>query len=185
MTCKTSAGRGLLLQSLARLGQQPGIFYCDHCLRGEVLQQYDLFVAEWPHLPSKCGNHAEQFVFFSKRHLQQRANAAGVDDPCIRRSVAVAFVSHGIGEMNQPLSVENSPQWGSLGWPEASLLLSGRDGTRRTVGVAILVVRRYNTELSPVTDQEAAIGDSAKRMRLFQDRVEYRGEVAGRQIDDL
>jgi hypothetical protein len=41
-------GCRLLLQGLARLGNEPSVFDRDHCLRGEVLQQRDLFVREWP-----------------------------------------------------------------------------------------------------------------------------------------
>ena len=39
-------GRGLLLQCLARLGQQPRILNRDDRLRGEVLQQRNMFVGE-------------------------------------------------------------------------------------------------------------------------------------------
>ena len=43
-------GRGLLLQRLARLGDQPRILHRDHRLRGEILQQRDLLVGERPDL---------------------------------------------------------------------------------------------------------------------------------------
>src|SRR5215831_8864473 len=43
-------GRGLLLQSLARLGQQPRILYCYDCLRGEIFEQRNLLIGERPHL---------------------------------------------------------------------------------------------------------------------------------------
>src|SRR6516225_3382680 len=39
--------RGLLLQSLARLGNESRVLHRDHCLRREVLHQRDLFLAEW------------------------------------------------------------------------------------------------------------------------------------------
>src|SRR6202043_4163905 len=39
-------GRGLLLQSLARLGQEPRVFHRDDRLRREVLQERDLLVGE-------------------------------------------------------------------------------------------------------------------------------------------
>ena len=54
-------GRGLLLQCLARLGDQPRVLHRDDRLRGEVLQQGDLLVGEWPNLLcGKSTNHAEQ-----------------------------------------------------------------------------------------------------------------------------
>ena len=50
MTCKYLGGRGLLLQRLARLGDQPRVLHRDDRLRGEVLQQRDLLVGEGPDL---------------------------------------------------------------------------------------------------------------------------------------
>ena len=49
MTCKHLGGRGLLLQGLARLGDQPRVLHRDHRLRREILQQRDLLVGERPH----------------------------------------------------------------------------------------------------------------------------------------
>ena len=43
-------GGGLLLQCLARLGDEPRILDCDDRLRGKVLQQRDLLVGKRPHL---------------------------------------------------------------------------------------------------------------------------------------
>ena len=53
MTCKHLGGRGLLLQSLAGLGDEPRVFHCDDCLRGEILQQRDLLVGERAHLATE------------------------------------------------------------------------------------------------------------------------------------
>jgi hypothetical protein len=39
-------------------------------------------------------------------------------------------------------------------------------------------------ELLAVPELQAAKGDRAKLMRLLQDRVEHRGEIAGRAVDD-
>ena len=50
MTCKHLGGRGLLLQRLARLGDQPRVLHRDDRLRREILQQRDLLVGERPHL---------------------------------------------------------------------------------------------------------------------------------------
>ena len=43
-------GRGLLLQRLARLGDQPRVLHRDDRLRREILQQRDLLVGERPYL---------------------------------------------------------------------------------------------------------------------------------------
>jgi len=39
--------------------------------------------------------------------------------------------------------------------------------------------------LPTIDNLEATAGRTAQAVRLFQDRVEYRGEIAGRGIDDL
>src|SRR6516164_9679476 len=46
-------GRGLLLQGLARLGQQPHILHCNHCLRREVFEQCDLLFGKRLDAPSR------------------------------------------------------------------------------------------------------------------------------------
>ncbi len=44
---------------------------------------------------------------------------------------------------------------------------------------------RHGAEALAVIEHQAPIGDAAQIMCLFQDRVEHRGEVAGRRIDHL
>src|SRR5207244_691989 len=53
-------GRGLLLQRLARLGQQPRVLHRDYRLRGEVFEQRDLFLGKRPHLAASRGDHSEE-----------------------------------------------------------------------------------------------------------------------------
>jgi hypothetical protein len=43
-------GRSLLLQSLARLGQEPRVLHCNDRLRREILQQRNLLVGKGPDL---------------------------------------------------------------------------------------------------------------------------------------
>ena len=47
-------GRGLLLQRLARLSQEPRVFHCDDRLRREVLQQRYLLISERADFRTKC-----------------------------------------------------------------------------------------------------------------------------------
>ena len=53
-------GRGLLLQGLARLGDEPRVLHRDHRLRREILQQRDLLVGERPHFVAVGDNMPEQ-----------------------------------------------------------------------------------------------------------------------------
>src|SRR5215472_5891554 len=71
-------GRGLLLQRLARLGDEPRILCGDDRLRREILQQHDFLAREWPDLASGCGDGAKERVVFAERHDEQGADA-GLD----------------------------------------------------------------------------------------------------------
>ena len=73
MTLQHLGGRGLLLQRLARLGDQPRVLHRDHRLRREILQQRDLLVGERPHLLAIDGDSAEQRIVLAQRHDQQRS----------------------------------------------------------------------------------------------------------------
>src|SRR5262249_8323812 len=53
-------GRGLLLQRLSSLGDEPRVFHCDHRLSREVLQQRDLLVRERPRLRATAGDITDQ-----------------------------------------------------------------------------------------------------------------------------
>ena len=66
-------GRGLLLQRLARLGDQPRVLHRDDRLRGEVLQQRDLLVGKRPHLPAVDDDRAEQACVLAQRNDQDGA----------------------------------------------------------------------------------------------------------------
>ena len=55
-------GRGLLLQSLARLVDQPRVLHRDDGLRRKILQQRDLFSLEGLCLFSTSADHAQQIV---------------------------------------------------------------------------------------------------------------------------
>ena len=50
--------RGLLLQTFAELAQQPRVLDGNDGLRGEVLDQLDLLVAEWAYLLTINGDPA-------------------------------------------------------------------------------------------------------------------------------
>jgi hypothetical protein len=53
------SGRGLLLQRLARLVDQPRIFHPNHRLRGKIFEQCDLLVAERQDLEATGGYVAQ------------------------------------------------------------------------------------------------------------------------------
>jgi hypothetical protein len=68
-------GCGLLLQGLARFGQEPRVLHRDDRLCREVLQQRDLLVGEGTHLLPKDVKRADQFTFLEHRHGKAGMNA--------------------------------------------------------------------------------------------------------------
>src|SRR6516164_7705542 len=70
--------RGLLLQRLARLGQEPGILHRDDRLRREVLEKDDLLVGEGAGLVTENSNRPEKDAFFTQRHIDKTTEAATV-----------------------------------------------------------------------------------------------------------
>src|SRR5262249_33492621 len=60
-------GRGLLLQGLARLGQQPRVLRRDDRLRREILQQRDLLVSERAHFLAIDAEYADDPVVLAQR----------------------------------------------------------------------------------------------------------------------
>ena len=72
---ENACSRGLTLQqldqvvrSLAQCVQQPSVLDGDDSLRGEILDQFDLFVGKWPDFGAIDDDDADQFVFFQYRH---------------------------------------------------------------------------------------------------------------------
>src|SRR6516162_359311 len=72
-------GRGLLLQRLARFGEEPGILHRNHRLRREILQQCDLLVGESASLLSVNNKVSEKCVVLTQRYGKQGATTTEFD----------------------------------------------------------------------------------------------------------
>ena len=100
MTLKISAV-AVCVPGLARLGQQPRILHRDHRLRGEILQQCDLFVGKRPHLLTIHGECAKQGLFATKRDGEESAPSGNY---CVPRPSRVRTgklsVVQGVEDMN-------------------------------------------------------------------------------------
>jgi hypothetical protein len=66
--------RGLLLQCLARLGQEPRVLHRDYRLRREVFQESDFFVGEQAYLTASRRNHPEKHILSPQWHEQHSAD---------------------------------------------------------------------------------------------------------------
>src|SRR5215469_3588767 len=72
-------GRGLLLQCLTRLGDEPRILHCDDRLRGEILDEPNFLVRERSHFLAVNIEGSKQESVLAQRHGEQRSCAAEVD----------------------------------------------------------------------------------------------------------
>ncbi len=107
-------GRGLLLQrfgeivrALPQLAQQARILDRDDGLGGEVRDQLDLLVGEWPHLLPVDGNAADQLVLLEHRHVEIRPGARKPGED--RGSV---LVRQQVGDVNDLLRRDQAPERG-------------------------------------------------------------------------
>src|SRR6516162_4504157 len=72
--------RRLLLQRLPQLVEQPRVLYGDDGLGSEVLEQFKLFVGEWPNFFAVDLNGTDQLLFLKHRHISKRTHASHVDE---------------------------------------------------------------------------------------------------------
>ena len=99
--------RRLLLQSLARLGQEPRVLHRDDRLGGEIVQECDLFVAERPRLLSEDADHAEQCGVLAQSHIEQAAVAAPVHHFAYFGDAVVSGVVQQILYVDDVLALQN------------------------------------------------------------------------------
>ena len=77
---------GQVVGALAQLAEQARVLDGDDGLRGKILDQFDLFLAEGPHLLAVHRNGADELAFPQHRHRQERAGARDFDqrdDPLV------------------------------------------------------------------------------------------------------
>src|SRR6516164_1270017 len=72
--------RGLPFERLPQFAQQPRILDGDDGLGGEVLDQLDLFVGEWPHLGAVDENRADEIIVLEHGDAEDGSPAENVDE---------------------------------------------------------------------------------------------------------
>src|SRR6516164_2049870 len=166
-------GRGLLLQRLARLGQQPRVLHRYDRLRGEILQQRDLLFGKRPNLGPARDNPTEKRIILPQRHAQESANTREFCSFLVHWLVDSCL----IGDMNKTGPIDQLPMgvvW--IGLVSLTYQLVKRCG--QTAG-------RQGAKAVAVPYFQSANSHSAYRVCFFQYRVEHWGEVTWRGIDNL
>ena len=101
-------GGGLLLQRLAQLVEQAGVLDGDDGLRGEVLDQLDLFIGERANLLAVDPDYPYHFVVLDHRDADQGA-CAGKLDGGGAHPIRVSERGFDVGNLDRSLRFENLP----------------------------------------------------------------------------
>jgi hypothetical protein len=181
------AGRGLVLErflqvagALLQLAEQPRILHRDHRLRGEILQQRDLLLGERPNLPAVDHNVAEHPSVLQQRHQKVGAGASEIDQSeAIGVAALIGLGGNEVGDVNKALTGQDArrPGAGPINAQVAPCVVLNISGRHP--------VCRGQTEPLAVIGAQLAEGTAAQAQRFRQHRIEHRGEVAGRAVDDL
>src|SRR6516162_10521059 len=172
------SGRGLLLQSLARLGQEPRVLHCDDRLRSEVLQQRNFPLGERADFLAIDMDGAKECLVLAQRHCNKTTGSGDADQRLEAGSEADNLGFGQIGYRDQALATDyafeetSGRERARNAWDRGQVL---RREPARCDAVKALVVPSIHAAEARVAHLE----------RLFQYRVEHRREIAGRGVDDL
>ena len=175
MTCNTSAV-AVCCSSASRCSvEQPRVLHRDHRLRGEILQQRDLLVGEWPNLLAEDGDGTEQVSILAERDNELTARAAEISNGSATRipgsiGVIVGDVRdmHHIFALDDPCRASPGPR--SEGFPQifrqamTDALRRGRVKILAVVGIEDTKLRtRKGVSPSPSTESNTGADRRVRR----------------------
>src|SRR5262249_19867984 len=137
-------------------------------LRREIYDERDLLLGKRPHFLASGDDLPEQGVIFAQRHEEDCPDAAE-DDPASASHRIVDFRQ--IRAMGDALAFKQTAAWMIRPWAVA-LSQPLRHWFRKAAHC-------HPAELLAIPELKAATGGAAQRVRLCNDRVEDRREVAG------
>jgi hypothetical protein len=112
------SGGGLLLQRLARLGQEPRILHCDHRLCGEVFEQGDLLLGEGPYFLARYVDRAEESLIFAQAEEESGPDSANPNCLANLGRRGLDLIRLVIGDVNEGLALEEALRRGTRSWAE-------------------------------------------------------------------
>ena len=113
---------------------------------------------------------------FTQRDEQQGADPGDLDPGAPHLIIRRWHQRAPIGDVDQLFSSQQ-PVADTVSWPKRLA-----EHFPEALGQS---VRCGRAKILPVIDGQMSVVGAAERMRLFQDRIEHRREIAGRRIDDL
>src|SRR5207237_5953954 len=166
-------GRGLLFEGFARLGNEPRVLHRDDRLRGEVLQQRDLFVAERPYHWSVEVDSAKQRAVLAQRYIDRCPASTAVDQFAIPWIRPVWLYGGRVEHVNKWLSTTQA------------IDRTARRRSRRTLPPQPFAKKRLATHrdrMNPfaVEGEKVRVAGAAQMHRFVEHCIEHGGEIAGR-----
>ena len=105
----------------AQFIEEPRVLNGDDGLFGEIVNQLDLLVSEWPHLLAVDIDDADQFVLFEHRHDKERPRLGQFGyGNCCRIAFDVRLFRHEVGNMHHLLCADDATR-GLVGMGQASI----------------------------------------------------------------
>ena len=130
-------GRGLLLQQITQLVEQPRVLNGDDGLRGEVGDQLDLLVGKRANLLSENDECTDELVVFEHRHAQSAALASLNGRDKYRIALEVSAVARGIRYVDDLFGREDAAKDGVRTWVDRRLLDELDEFTRDAISVSM------------------------------------------------
>ena len=174
-------GRGLLLQRLALLVDQPRVLHRDHRLRREVLQQGNLLVGEAADFLAIERDEADRQAA-SLRAAHGGACGRLPDRPWRGTPGMSAQVPHRLVASDglDRLPRQQCPRISAVPAIGAVRALREIFGERRGNAAACQPIEYARHQTSAAPERR-----TAQPHRLLQHRIEHRRQIAGRGVDDL
>ena len=180
MTCSTSEVAVCCSNEFAQLVEQPGVLDGDDRLRGEILDQLDLLVAERAHLLTVDAERPDQHFFLEHRHDKKGPCARDIGNGNGRRiALEVSLVRREVGNVLHLFCFRGESKAVIRAWAkrrfEATLLGPCRRGT----------VHRYHPEVISFVKEQRTELRLADTRRILQHGPEHRFQFPRRARDDL
>src|SRR6516225_1538933 len=123
-------GCGLLVERLARLGEEARVLHCNDRLRCEILQQRYLLVGEGADFTPVNSQYAEQHFVATERNVQHASEATDLGGLAELRRTPKGIQFPNIGSVDQSLTATDSPRSGICWRAKGAKLLVPSDKAR-------------------------------------------------------
>ena len=171
-------GRGLLLQRLAQLVEEPGVLDGDDRLGGEVLDQLDLLVGKRTYLLAIDVDRADQLVLLEHGDDEESADSAPFRPSDHERiTIYIGFQVSDVVNVRGLFRADDSCKTGPRSWSNGATLKKRFESQRR------VDVRNLAKQTALIQEQVAKLGLTNPH-RVAQQGIEHRIEFAGRRADD-